>query len=89
MLAYCDGRSREIITACATEALPLPVVGYELTDRQGRVCAEAELAWESRKVAVLLPERMEAAEAFRDQGWKVFCIPDLADPQPLLALLRG
>jgi hypothetical protein len=89
LLAYCDGRCREIITDCAANALPLPVVGYELTDPQGKVCADAELAWESRKVAVLLPERMEAVTAFLGQGWKVFSVADLTDLQPLSGLLRG
>jgi hypothetical protein len=72
LLKYCDERCREVVRFCADEGRPLPVVGYELQDKQGRVCAEAELAWPSKKVAVLLPEQDEAEAEFAAQGWKVF-----------------
>jgi hypothetical protein len=36
------------------------------------VCAEAELAWPSQQVAVLLPEQEGAEADFAAQGWKVF-----------------
>ena len=88
VLSYCDQRCQGIVKACAENSLDLPVVGHELTDLQGRVSADAELAWPSQKAAVLLPERMEAAEAFKAAGWKVFSVADLADPQPLLVLLK-
>ena len=41
--------------------------------------ADAELAWQQQKVAVLLPERLEGMEAFRSQGWNVFLAPDLPE----------
>jgi hypothetical protein len=88
LLAYCDERCRAIIRTCAEQSLPLPAVGYELADDKGRVCADAELAWPSQKVSVLLPERMDAAAAFREAGWKVFSAADLADLQPLFGLLK-
>ncbi len=88
LLAFCDPRSRAIIILCADRSLPLPEVGYgELADEKGRVCADAELAWPDRSVAVLLPERTESAAAFEAVGWKVFSVADLADPQPLLGRL--
>lgn len=89
ILRYCDQRCQGIVNACVEHSLPLPVVGHELTDQQGRVSADAELAWPSQKVAVLLPERMEATEAFKAAGWKVFSVADLADQQPLLVFLKG
>jgi len=52
-----------------------------LQDDEGRVCADAELAWEDRLLAVLLPERSEGMEAFEQQGWTVFLAPDLTDEQ--------
>src|SRR5262249_27685810 len=66
LLAYCDPRCQKIICSCAAKALSLPVVGYELADEQGRVRADAELAWPSQKIVVLLPERMEAAQVFSE-----------------------
>jgi DEAD/DEAH box helicase domain-containing protein len=56
----------------------LPEVGYELQDDQGRVCAEGELAWPSKKLAVLVPERPDAEAEFKAQGWKIFSADDLA-----------
>ena len=56
---------------------PLPDVGYELQDGAGRVCAEAELAWPIRKLAVVLPEKRDAVAEFRRQGWKVVTSSEL------------
>ncbi len=78
LLAYCDERCKDLIRACGQNRKPLPEVGFELQDDQGRVCAEAELAWPSKKLAVLLPEQQDAAAAFKAQGWKVFSVDDLA-----------
>jgi DEAD/DEAH box helicase domain-containing protein len=64
----------------------LPVVGYELQDAQGRVCAEAEVAWPSKKVAMLLPEQDEAEAEFVAQGWKVFSTD--GEQQKLLDALK-
>ena len=62
---------------------PLPDVGYELQDEQGRVCAEAELAWPSKKVAVLLPEQAGSGGGIsRAQGWKVFSTEDEQQTTP-------
>ncbi|MBY0527475.1 MAG: hypothetical protein K2R98_29030 [Gemmataceae bacterium] len=70
LLSYCNERCREFIRSCATKSLPLPVVGYELADEEGPVSADAELAWSSQRVVVLLPERMDgSATAFQGAGW--------------------
>jgi ATP-dependent helicase YprA (DUF1998 family) len=78
LLAYCDERCKDLIRACGHHGKQLPEVGYELQDDQGRVCAEAELAWPMKKLAVLVPEHQDAAAAFKAQGWKVFSVDDLA-----------
>ena len=49
LLAYCDERCRSLVRACIDHDDPLPEVGYELQDEQGRVCADAELAWPRKK----------------------------------------
>jgi DEAD/DEAH box helicase domain-containing protein len=50
----------------------VPEIGFELQDDQGRVCAEAELAWPDKQIAVVLPERSAAPETFRGRGWNIF-----------------
>jgi hypothetical protein len=87
LLEYCDGRCRDVIRACSEQGSPLPTVGYELQDEQGRVCAEAELAWSTKKVALLLPEQAEASADFTAQGWIVFSTED--EQQKLLDGLKG
>ena len=78
LLEYCDDRCKNLIQACDEQGKPLPEVGFELQDEQGRVCAEAELAWPSKKLAVILPERQDAESEFKAQGWKVVSADDLA-----------
>ena len=66
-----------MIHECATEmhnnGIPAPsVVGFELSDESsGATIAEAEMAWEDRKVAWLLPEQEDYADVFRRKGWIV------------------
>ncbi len=68
-LNYCNESCRRHVQTCINHDFPLPVVGFELQDDEGRVCADAELAWEDRLLAVLLPERSEGMDAFQQQGW--------------------
>lgn len=77
LLEYADERCREFLRRWAKDRISLPVVGYELQDKKGGVCAEAELAWPKRKVAAILPEHSEAKPAFESQGWKVFDATDM------------
>ena len=84
--SICDERCRRLVRACLDHGRPLPVVGYELQDEDERICADAELAWEDRRLAVLLPDRAEGLEEFRRQGWTVFLADDLTEEQ-LLDLL--
>ena len=72
LLTYCDVRCQELARRLVGRGCSVPVIGYELQDSSGRVCAEAELAWPDAKIAVVLPERMEAAAVFQDRGWSVF-----------------
>ena len=64
----------------AAAGLPVPVPGFELTDDNGRVLAEAELAWPKRRVAVLHGEQAEKADLFEQVGWRTYSPDDnLAD----------
>jgi hypothetical protein len=85
-LAYRDERCRLLVRACVENNRPLPEVGHELRDGAGRVCAEAELAWPTRKLAVVLPKEGGSMEAFRTQGWEVLIAAELTVEQ-LLDLL--
>ena len=57
LLAYCDPRCHDLLRAVVARGCDVPEIGFELQDEQGRVCAEAELAWPDKQVAVVLPER--------------------------------
>lgn len=66
----------DIAKTCANEmmsnGIPAPTaVGFELEDSTGAVIAEAEMAWEDKKVVWLLPEQEECINVFESQGWKV------------------
>ena len=87
LLDYCDERCREFLHSWAERGLPLPIVGYELQDESGRVCADAELAWPSKKVAALLPERDDNSIEFISRGWKVFDATGLAGQESELQIL--
>ena len=53
--------------------IPAPsVIGYELSDDlSGATIAEAEMAWEDKKIAWLLPEQEEYMDVFKSNGWTV------------------
>jgi hypothetical protein len=85
-LTYCDERCRGLVQACIDHDHPLPEVGFELQDDSGRVRSDAELAWPDRQVAVVLPDRLDAVEVFREQGWTVFVADEVTEDQ-LLDLL--
>jgi DEAD/DEAH box helicase domain-containing protein len=64
----------------------LPEVGFELQDDSGEVRSDAELAWPDQQVAVVLPDRLDAVEVSREQGWTVFVADEVTEDQ-LLDLL--
>ena len=67
----------DIAITCATEmhnnGIPAPsVVGFELSDEaSGATIAEAEMAWEDKKIVWLLPEQEDYMDVFKDKGWTV------------------
>src|SRR4029078_4995601 len=54
---YCAPRCHDLLRAVVARGCAVPEVGFELQDEQGRVCAEAELAWPGTQRARVLPER--------------------------------
>lgn len=68
----------------------LPEPGYELAAEDGEVIAEAELAWPTSRVAVLLPERAAERHLFEDRGWRTFSAEqDVFELLKLLPLPEG
>lgn len=66
---------------CASKLMALGVAapsaaGYELVDTKGAIIAECELAWESKKIALLLPSQMDSKEKFEENGWTIFSTGD-------------
>lgn len=71
VLEYAAVECRELVKACHSAQLPPPIVGYELVGESGKITATAELAWEEKRVAVLLNEAVER-ETFEKAAWSVF-----------------
>lgn len=90
LLSLCDKRCRGLLEAIAKAEKDLPIVGYELRDESGRVTPhQAELAWESVGIAVVLPEVPQTVEAFRAEGWAVFLADDPRKDELILDRLGG
>ena len=52
-------------------AMPPDEIGFELQDEAGEVCAEAELAWSSSSVLLLLEHQSEHFKQWQSAGWTV------------------
>ena len=55
-------------------SLPIPEIGFELTNSNGEVLAESEFAWPDRKIAVSI--NVEDNNLFLNKGWQVFLMDD-------------
>jgi len=90
LVDLCDERCQDFLRSWAKRGLPLPEVGYELQDENGRVCSQAELAWPDRKVAAILPEGGDHRTPFAQRGWTVFDALELARHEAQVkSLLEG
>jgi DEAD/DEAH box helicase domain-containing protein len=89
-LAFVDPELRSLVDALLRAGASMPVVGFELGDAEGAVVAEAELAWPTRQVALLLPGQAESAGVLGAQGWAVVSTDDLQEAERALrGLLTG
>jgi len=71
----------ETASKCAERLMsigvPVPsTVGYELSDSSGLVIAECELAWEKKKIALLLKNQICFVDKFKNNGWTVITPDD-------------
>ena len=89
LVDLCDERCQEFLRSWSKRKMPMPEVGFELQDGKGRVCAHAELAWHSQKVAAVLPEGGDQRAGFEKRGWTVWDATALADHEKELRSLLG
>lgn len=73
-LELSDPLVHELLRSCAAAGKAPPEIGFELAGANGRICAEAELAWMDGRVAVLTEDQEEFVEAFEEQEWLVFLV---------------
>ena len=85
----CDERCQEFVRSWSKGNLPPPEVGFELADEKGRVCAHAELAWPSLKLAAVLPAGGDQWAEFEKRGWTVWDATALANQETELRSLLG
>jgi hypothetical protein len=64
---------------------PPPVAGFELADEGGEIVAQAELAWEDWRLALLTSEELACRERFIAAGWRVEALAQLLDDPERLA----
>ena len=76
-ISLADAKLHSTMEVLAAEGIPPPEVGFELAGPEGEVVAEAELAWEAERGAVLLAP--EAVQPFEETGWRTFPA-DATDP---------
>ena len=69
-MSLADARLHSTMKALAAGSIPPPDIGFELAGPEGEVVAEAELAWEAERGAVLLAP--EAQQPFAGAGWRTF-----------------
>ena len=69
-MSLADPGLHSTMEALAAGGIPPPDVGFELAGPEGEVVAEAELAWEAERGAVLLSP--EAHQPFAEAGWRTF-----------------
>jgi len=68
------------VMKCIELGAPQPsVVGFELIGENEDVIAEAELAWETNKIAMLTTAQAENENAFINHGWTVIWVDDFDD----------
>jgi DEAD/DEAH box helicase domain-containing protein len=87
VLGLADESLHSVLTNLAQDGWPGPEVGYELVDDAGEIIGEAEVAWENRRLAIMM--KVESREAFTVAGWKAFTADELLADPSLLGKLKG
>jgi len=58
-----------------------PEVGFDLTDENGLILAQAELAWKDRRVVFLEDQEKDQAPIFEEAGWKILQLSGSTVPE--------
>ena len=61
---------RALMALILKEALPIPVLGFEMMDN-GMIIGTAEAAWSDRRIAVIDEALTDERQTFQDAGWNV------------------
>ena len=73
LLEIIDEDCRRIVEKFVEKGIRQPdYIGFELTNDQGQVIAEAEVAWHQEMVALLRTDQQEFKEIFDAAGWKAY-----------------
>jgi len=68
-----DKECRRILEIYVEKGIRQPdCIGFELTNDQGEVIAEAEVAWVQEMVALLRDDQQVSREVFEAAGWKAY-----------------
>jgi len=62
----------DLLNECQKIGVDTPIVGFELLNSSGQIIATAELAWEQKQIALLLPDQEDDLQIFMDNGWQTF-----------------
>jgi len=62
----------EEVLACKDAGLPVPEVGVDISDANGEIVGNLELAWTDRKVGILVDDSVHFERKLEELGWTVF-----------------
>ena len=90
VLSECDEEPYlQILGRLADKEAPAPEIGFEITAPRNQIITTAEVAWPSKKVALLYGECWDDHLDCRDQGWQCLNLNELSlnDVTTILELL--
>ena len=62
----------EEVLACKDAGLPVPEVGVDISDANGEIVGNLELAWADPKVGILVDDSVHFESKLDELGWTVF-----------------
>jgi DEAD/DEAH box helicase domain-containing protein len=88
VFSLVDEEIAELLIDLSNQGVDIPDVGYEIENESGVGVAEAELAWVSKKVVLLMDYQIDDnKKQFEDHGWLVFTVE--SDLEIIIEKLRG
>jgi DEAD/DEAH box helicase domain-containing protein len=76
LLGHTDSALHALLIAVTDAGIEVPEAGYDLSNPAGEIVGMAEVGWEARRVAVLMPREETFRAAFEAAGWSVFVAAD-------------